>query len=684
MRKNIYMLLAVSVLLMMNVSCSDFLNEENKISETSSTTYNTATGLQGLIETCYSYARGWYGKEAGLGLSEMGTDEFYYGYDNKQKSLCSYNLNSNSLDDNSSDNASLDHYWELFYQAVDACNNALQYTQANTAVSTATKHQYLGESYFLRAFYYLHMVNIWGPIPYNSEPTTSENIQYAPTRSSEGEVYGNILADLDKSIAQFDSAGYKTKADGRASYWAARGLKARTLLYAASWWGTAGKNNQITNNSNYSGKTITQLYALAQSEAEAVIGSGIASFYSNYADTWSMNNEDVSANKESIFGITYSSDITSTVNCIPHRNKTSTSGTSLDFNSLITRTGYSRGGSAMLLMFTSMWNNGASDLGGDGKEVFVRVLSSASTHYVKNTKTGASVDVSSTYSPYGRGFTRYLPSLYLWNLLEEHKATDQRTDATLLSAYTIAKGLEHSSKKYTLMTDTAIYYSPLDGSTTAGQAAQAWAKNRYRIQFASGGDIPVYSSSDPSKALPTEAAKATSDVYGDNRYNTYKIAGWCSYPGIKKFLDNVYNPSYPTWDISSRDAIVMRLAEMYLIKAECQLYTEGGAAAMSTINQLRTVRAISGKDNTLSGSADLNTILDERAVELCGEQQRWFDLKRTHTLVDRVNQYNAQAQSGIKSLGVNCYLRPIPQTELDAITNYSTVEGTGFWQNSGY
>ena len=81
MRKNIYILWAVSVLLMMNVSCSDFLNEENKINETSSTTYNTATGLQGLIETCYSYARGWYGKEAGLGLSEMGTDEFYYGYD---------------------------------------------------------------------------------------------------------------------------------------------------------------------------------------------------------------------------------------------------------------------------------------------------------------------------------------------------------------------------------------------------------------------------------------------------------------------------------------------------------------------------------------------------------------------------------------------------------------------------
>jgi starch-binding outer membrane protein, SusD/RagB family len=684
MRKNIYILLTASLLLTMNVSCSDFLQEENKINETSSTAYSTATGLQGLISTCYSYARGWYGKEAGLGLSEMGTDEFYYGYDNKQKSLCSYNINSNSLDDNTSDNACLDHYWELFYQAVDACNNALQYTPTNTAVSANIKHQYLGEAHFLRAFYYLHMVNIWGPIPYNSEPTTADNIQYAPTRVSEGDIYGNILADLDKSIAQFDSAGYKVKTDGRASYWAARAFKARTLLYAASWWGTAGKDNQITNNSNYSGKTITQLYALAQAEAEAVIGSGIASFYSNYEDTWSMNNEDISANKESIFGIAYSSDITSTANCIPYRNKTSTSGSSLEFNSLITRTGYSRGGNAMLLMFVPMWNNGASDLGGNGKEVFVRVLSDASSHFVTNTKTGTSVDVSATYSPYGRGFTRYLPSLYLWNLLEKHSATDQRTDATLLSAYTIAKGLEHSSKKYTLMTDTAIYYSPLNGDSEAGKAAQAWAKNRYRIQFAAGGDIPVYSSFDPAKALPTESAKATSNIYSDTRYNTYKIGGWCSYPGIKKFLDNVYDSNYPTWDISSRDAIVMRLAEMYLIKAECQLHTENGTAAMTTINQLRAERAISGTDNTLSGTADLNTILDERAIELCGEQQRWFDLKRTHTLVERVNEYNAQAQSGISSLGVNCYLRPIPQTELDAITNYSTTEGSGFWQNAGY
>jgi hypothetical protein len=331
-------------------------------------------------------------------------------------------------------------------------------------------------------------------------------------------------------------------------------------------------------------------------------------------------------------------------------------------------------------MFVSMWNNGADDLGGNGKEVFVRVLGE-STAYVKNTKTGENVYVADRYSPYGRGFTRYLPSLYLWQLLEKNRATDQRPEATLLSAYTIPAGLAGSSKKYPSMQDTAIYYCPFNGSSPEGIAKQARAKDRYRIQFMAGGDIPVYTSMDPAMALPTEVAKAKSDVYGDNRYNKIQVGGWCSYPGIKKFLDNVYNATYPTHDISNRDAIVLRLAEMYLIKAEAELATGGAGNALTTINSLRAVRAISGKDNTIQGPVTIDTILDERAIELCGEQQRWFDLKRTHKLIERVTKYNKQASGNIKEFH---YYRPIPQSQMSAVTNLSTTEGTGFWQNAGY
>ena len=171
MKKNFYITLLIAMGLSLGMtSCEGFLDEENKVGQTADLAYSTASGANGLIASCYSFTRGWYGKEAGLGLSEMGTDLFYYGYDNKQKSLNSYNITAESLDGNTADNACLDQYWEMYYCAVDACNTALKYIPLNTVISDVVKKQYLGEAYFLRAFYYLHMVNIWGPIPYNSEP----------------------------------------------------------------------------------------------------------------------------------------------------------------------------------------------------------------------------------------------------------------------------------------------------------------------------------------------------------------------------------------------------------------------------------------------------------------------------------------------------------------------------------
>lgn len=72
----------------------------------------------------------------------------------------------------------------------------------------------------------------------------------------------------------------------------------------------------------------------------------------------------------------------------------------------------------------------------------------------------------------------------------------------------------------------------------------------------------------------------------------------------------------------------------------------------------------------------LDFILDERARELGGEQQRWFDLKRTNKLLERVKAYNPDAKANIKE---HHLLRPVPQTQLDAIINKED-----FKQNAGY
>ena len=113
------------------------------------------------------------------------------------------------------------------------------------------------------------------------------------------------------------------------------------------------------------------------------------------------------------------------------------------------------------------------------------------------------------------------------------------------------------------------------------------------------------------------------------------------------------------------------------------------ANSIQKLNELRTARAIAGQSNILSAgeeaqvaAKDIDLILDERARELCGEQQRWFDLKRTGKLLERVQQYNGSAKNNVKDFHV---LRPIPQPQLDAITNRTSgPDPEGFWQNTGY
>lgn len=697
------MLFAAAVIGFGATSCSDFLEEDNKTGETADLAYNTVSGIDGLIQSAYTYTHGWWGKEPSLGLAEMGSDLFYFGYDNKQKSMLKYDISAEALGSNTADNPCLDEYWEMFYAGVDVCNNALKYVPECSVIDDNKKAAYLGDAYFLRALYYSQMVALWGPIPYNAEPVSSINNN--PVRVPEAEVYGNILADLKLAMENYKKANVmevNSATAGRACYYSAEALYARVALYAASWLGA----NAVSGYGN--------LYTEALNAATDVINNSGAKFYSRYSDTWNMKNEEATVNTENLYAVHYSNTLTSGFdNCVPYRYS---GGGTDEYNSLITRTGYKKnGGSASLLMFVSLWNNGCDDLGNSGQkntQVFWRVAAGKTT--IKSKMTGKDVEVGKYYSPYGRGFTRYLPSLYLWQILDEIKETDQRYNGTLLTSYRIPYELSQNAAKYPKMSEqefkdydeayaedgnyfngggVAIMYSLLDGNSDEGKALQEYAKDRFRLQFAFGGDIPVYTSGDPATALPTEGGKAKSDVYGDARYKSEKIEGRRSYPGIKKFLDDQYEEDYPTYEISHRDIMVLRLAEMYLIKAEAELAT--GGDALKTINQLRAARAIASKDNTISGTVTIETILKERAIELCGEYQRWFDLKRTHTLIDHVKKYNAQASGNI---ALKHYYRPIPLSELESVTNrgdvavtqdangvlqYSATQET-MWQNPGY
>lgn len=154
------------------------------------------------------------------------------------------------------------------------------------------------------------------------------------------------------------------------------------------------------------------------------------------------------------------------------------------------------------------------------------------------------------------------------------------------------------------------------------------------------------------------------------------------YPSLKKFRDPDRNPGS---DAGTKNVVVMRLAEMYLIAAEASYkLNKTSPDAAYYINVLRTRAAVKTPvDHTSQMQAsisdiDLDFLLDERARELAGEHLRWPDLKRTKQLENRLGQ--GKQNPDITAFNPEKhYLRPIPQAELDVLENAEE-----YGQNPGY
>jgi hypothetical protein len=158
-----------------------------------------------------------------------------------------------------------------------------------------------------------------------------------------------------------------------------------------------------------------------------------------------------------------------------------------------------------------------------------------------------------------------------------------------------------------------------------------------------------------------------------------------STPAVRKFDDpKAVIPTGAPGDVSTRDFYLARLGETYLVAAEAYLNMNDKATAMARINAVRAraEKTPGGLQYTDPASITIDTILDERALELVGEFHRWFDLKRTGKLVERVMKYNKDVRGNANAFvgtdGQLKLLRPIPQQALQL------NENKNFLQNPGY
>jgi hypothetical protein len=137
---------------------------------------------------------------------------------------------------------------------------------------------------------------------------------------------------------------------------------------------------------------------------------------------------------------------------------------------------------------------------------------------------------------------------------------------------------------------------------------------------------------------------------------------------------------------SGRHAFAIRISDMYLVSAESALMQGNTTKAYQRLETLANARAINGNgaemlaaygvDNASDPALNIDFILDERARELATEDLRFFDLIRSGKLQERIELHNPEAAENFRPYNA---LRPIPQIQLNAVTNQ-----TEFYQNPGY
>ncbi|GAC1590780.1 MAG: RagB/SusD family nutrient uptake outer membrane protein [Hymenobacter sp.] len=135
---------------------------------------------------------------------------------------------------------------------------------------------------------------------------------------------------------------------------------------------------------------------------------------------------------------------------------------------------------------------------------------------------------------------------------------------------------------------------------------------------------------------------------------------------------NQYNPADAFGFGTIKDLPMMRLGETYLLLAEAQVKQNNPTGAAASINVLRT-RAQAAQ--VTASQMTLDFILDERARELIGEEQRRLTLMRTGTLVDRATRLNGSAITGLTSKHL---LLPVPQSEIDRNVNAKLTQNPGY------
>lgn len=235
------------VLIISISSCKKYLAEKDDSNFVKNNYFTSASQAHTFVNGIYSQLHLFQNGDA-YGESPFITIELFAGH---ATSLGQSVNNGNVINERTDAvNPGFEDVWQNSYNAIANANLALA-NIPKISMDALLQKRLLGEVSFLRAFFYYHLVRLYGDVPLITTPVTVESPDLYPARTAYAQVYDLIISDLQSAEA---SGLPETDQTGRVSLGAVRTLLASVYLT------TAGYPMQKTAN-----------YALAATEAQKVL-----------------------------------------------------------------------------------------------------------------------------------------------------------------------------------------------------------------------------------------------------------------------------------------------------------------------------------------------------------------------------------------------------------------------------
>ncbi len=242
MKKIIYYITAMVLLTGILISCNDeFLETKPLGTESEESFYTTMVAADQATTVCYSLfsMEKLWDFAILMSLGSVPSDEAQAG---GRDYVDHWNGASHSID-MMQHHSSLSTIWEYvygyLYRTVGYCNVALERLPSDPikedpAYDAVLIDKHMGEVYFLRAFNYFTLTQIFGGVPKVDRVLNPS--EFNMPRSSISEIYALIKSDLRLAISKLPTkAEWGNENIGRANKGAAQGLLAKVYLYESSY-----------------------------------------------------------------------------------------------------------------------------------------------------------------------------------------------------------------------------------------------------------------------------------------------------------------------------------------------------------------------------------------------------------------------------------------------------------------